>query len=46
MAAFAADTGTSPTVATDYLPGNNGWANMDGSGGSLNWLTQSFQNTG
>ncbi len=46
MAAFAAETGTSPTVATDYLPGNNGWADMDGSTGSLNWITQSFQNTG
>ena len=38
MASFAQETGTSPTVATDYLPGNAGWSGMDGSGGSLNWL--------
>jgi hypothetical protein len=46
MASFAAQTGTSPTVATDYLNGSSGWGEMDGSGGSLNWLTQSFRNTG
>ena len=38
MAAFAQQTDSSPTVATDYLPGNAGWSGMDGSGGSLNWL--------
>ncbi len=43
---FAAQTGTSPTVAADYLPGNSGWAGMDGSGGSLNWLLQPFQGSG
>ena len=46
MAAFARQTETSPTVAADYLPGNSGWAGMDGSGGSLNWLTQPFQGSG
>ena len=39
MAAFAQETGTSPTVATDYLPSNGGWSGLDGSGGSLAWLT-------
>jgi len=43
MAAFAAETGTSPTVATDYLPGNAGWSGMDGSGGSLGWLLGAWQ---
>ena len=42
MASFAAQTHTSPTVATVYLPGNNGWADMDGSGGTLNWLTSEW----
>jgi hypothetical protein len=39
---FAAKTGTSPTIAADYLPGNSGWAGIDGAGGSLNWLLQPF----
>jgi hypothetical protein len=39
MSAFAAATHSSPTVASDYLPGTGGWAGMDGAGGSLNWLT-------
>ncbi len=42
MAAFAQQTHTSPTVATVYLPGSNGWANMDGAGGSLNYLSQQY----
>ncbi|HEX4434058.1 MAG TPA: hypothetical protein VH012_04455, partial [Acidimicrobiales bacterium] len=46
LASFGSRTGTSPTVATAYLPGNNGWADMDGAGGSLNWLTQPFQGSG
>ena len=46
MAAFAAATGTSPTVATDYLPGNGGWSGMDGSGGSLGWLLGAWQGSG
>ena len=46
MASFAAQTHTSPTVATVYLPGNNGWADMDGSGGTLNWLTSEWAGSG
>jgi hypothetical protein len=46
MASFAAQTHTSPTVATVYLPGNNGWADMDGSGGTLNWLTSEWNGSG
>jgi len=46
MAAFAQETDTSPTVATDYLAGNDGWADMDGSGGSLNWLLTPYRGTG
>lgn len=36
---FAAATGTSPTLASDYLPGNAGWNGLDGEGGSLGWLS-------
>jgi hypothetical protein len=46
MASFAAQTETSPTVATEYLPGNGGWADMDGSGGTLNWLTSEWKGSG
>jgi hypothetical protein len=46
LSTFGLQTGSSPTVATDYLPGNSGWAAMDGAGGSLNWLTQPFQGSG
>jgi hypothetical protein len=46
MAAFARQTETSPTVAAVYLPGNDGWAGMDGAGGTLNWLSQQFQGSG
>jgi hypothetical protein len=46
MAAFAAATRTSPTVATDYLPGNAGWSGMDGSGGSLGWLLGAWSGSG
>jgi Glycosyl hydrolase family 26 len=46
MAAFAQQTQTSPTVASDYLPGNGGWADMDGSGGTLNWLLAPFRGSG
>jgi Glycosyl hydrolase family 26 len=46
MAAFAQQTGTSPTVASDYLPGNGGWADMDGSGGTLDWLLAPFSGSG
>ncbi len=46
MASFAQQTSTTPTVATDYLPSNNGWSGMDGAGGSLNWLTGAWKGTG
>jgi hypothetical protein len=46
MASFAQQTETSPTLATDYLPGNAGWAGMDGSGGTLNWLTSAWKGSG
>jgi beta-mannanase len=46
MAAFARETETSPTIATDYLPGNAGWPGMDGSGGSLNWLFVPWEGSG
>jgi hypothetical protein len=46
MAAFAQQTRTAPTVASLYLPGNNGWANLDGQGGSLNYLGQQYSGSG
>ena len=46
MAAFAQQTRTAPTVATVYLPGNNGWANLDGPGGSLSYLGQQYGGSG
>ena len=46
MAAFASKTETSPVVATEYLPGNDGWAAMDGYGGTLNWMTSEWRGTG
>jgi hypothetical protein len=46
IAAFARETGTSPTIATDYLPINAGWSGMDGTGGSLNWLLDAWKGTG
>jgi hypothetical protein len=46
MASFAQQTHTSPTVASLYLPGNNGWANMDGQGGTLNYLGSEYRGTG
>jgi hypothetical protein len=39
IAAFAAATGTHPTIASEYLPNGSGWAGMDGSGGGrLSWM--------
>jgi beta-mannanase len=38
IAAFAAATKTSPTIASDYLPASSGWAGLDGANGSLSWL--------
>ena len=46
MAAFAQQTGTSPTVAGAYLPGNSGWAGMDGTGGSINYLLAPYRGGG
>ena len=46
MAAFAQQTHTSPTVASAYLPGNNGWAGVDGTGGSLNYLLTPYSGSG
>ena len=46
MASFANATETSPTLATDYLPGNSGWSGMDGAGGSLNWLLGPWEGSG
>src|SRR5579875_4231786 len=38
--AFAIATGTSPTIASDYLPANQGWAGIDGASGADSWLFQ------
>jgi len=46
IASFAKATETSPTIATDYLPGNDGWTGMDGTGGSLNWLLEPWDGSG
>src|ERR1700677_3558457 len=46
MAAFAQETETSPTVAMDYLASNGGWSGLDGSGGSLAWLTGPWKGSG
>ena len=46
IASFAAQTKTSPTIATDDPPSNGGWTGMDGSGGSLNWMTGAWKGTG
>ena len=46
MAAFARETETSPTIASDYLPSNGGWSGLDGSGGSLAWLTGPWKGSG
>jgi hypothetical protein len=46
IASFAKTTGTKATIASDYLPASSGWTGMDGSGGSLTWLTGAYQGTG
>jgi len=43
---FAAATSTDVTIASDYLPANNGWAGMDGANGSINWLTNGWKDSG
>jgi hypothetical protein len=46
VTAFAAATKSKITVGSDYLPGGNGWAGMDGAGGSISWLTNAWKGTG
>jgi hypothetical protein len=46
MSSFAAATLTSPTIATDYLPGSSGWSALDGADGSLNWLLGPWEGSG
>jgi hypothetical protein len=46
VAAFAAATGTHPTLATDYLLRTDGWDGMDGAGGSENWMLDQWRNRG
>jgi hypothetical protein len=43
---FATATNTDVTIASDYLPASNGWTGMDGSNGSLGWLTNAWHNSG
>jgi hypothetical protein len=43
---FATSTDTDITIASDYLPAGNGWSGMDGADGSINWLTNAWQNSG
>jgi hypothetical protein len=45
VAAFAAATGTRPGYASDFLPGNSGWAGMTDPG-SLAWLLGPWRGTG
>jgi Glycosyl hydrolase family 26 len=39
MAAFASATGTSPTIACDYLPASSGWSGLEGAGRGPNGFT-------
>jgi Glycosyl hydrolase family 26 len=43
---FAQSTDTDITIASDYLPASNGWSGMDGANGSINWLTNAWQDSG
>lgn len=38
MAAFADETGTRPSIASDYLPPSGGWSGMDLANGGVKWL--------
>jgi len=38
VASFRTATSTSPVIATDFLPSSSGWAAIDGSHGSLDWM--------
>jgi hypothetical protein len=44
--AFESATGEKVTLASDYLPSNDGWAGMDGAGGNLTWLTNAWRSSG
>ena len=46
LASFDAATGTTSQIASDYLPSNGGWSAMDGSGGTLSWLTGAWAGKG
>ena len=45
LASFATSTGTHPTYASDFLPGNGGWAGMT-TASSLSWLTGAWRGSG
>ncbi len=42
---FAQFTDTRVTIASDYLPSNNGWNGMDGANGSIHWLASAWKNS-
>jgi Glycosyl hydrolase family 26 len=46
VSAFATATGTTPTIASEYLPANSGWSGLDGADGSLAWLTSGWRGSG
>jgi ribosomal protein L24E len=46
LASFDATTGTTSQIASDYLPSDGGWSAMDGSGGTLSWLTGAWAGKG
>jgi hypothetical protein len=43
IADFGSTTGTHPTLATDYLDWNNGWAAMDNGGGEGGWAGSGYR---
>jgi hypothetical protein len=46
IAAFDAATGSHSEIASEYLPSDTGWSGMDGSGGSLSWMTNAWLGKG
>jgi ribosomal protein L24E len=46
LGSFDAVTGTTAQIASDYLPSDGGWSAMDGSGGTLSWLTGAWAGKG
>jgi hypothetical protein len=46
VAAFGSATGTSPTIACDYLPAASGWTGLDGAGGSLTGEIDKWRGSG